>query len=152
QGYDLLFDPQLDERTLSVGNRYVLRMQATFALMDWFAEKLRQERLPRGSIWNDFAGIPQGVHQWADNIRTRQMREITLIRELLEHEELHLDLIDHIAAALKISQNEVHVLMWEPPRALMTAVLPTLLRRLESGWKRVTIHTQESDEDYQVPN
>ena len=152
QGYDLLFDPMLDERTLSVGNRYVLRMQGTFALMDWFAEKLRQEGLPRGSIWNDFTGAPVGAFQWADNIRARQAREITLIRALIEREDFRLDLEDHLTAALKISQSEVDALLWEPPRALMTAVLPTLLRRLESGWKRVIIHARESDEDYQAPN
>ena len=31
QGYDLLFDPELPLRTLPIGNRYVIRIQAVYA-------------------------------------------------------------------------------------------------------------------------
>ncbi|MDQ3802286.1 MAG: DEAD/DEAH box helicase [Acidobacteriota bacterium] len=152
QGYDLLFDPLLDERTLSVGNRYVLRMQAAFALMDWFGERLRQERLPAGSVWNDFAGAPRGTGLWSANMRTRQGREAELVRGILERDDLRAELEEYVQSALRISKAEAHAVMWGPPRALMTAVLPTLLRRLESGWKRLTINDEEPDQDYQVPN
>lgn len=152
QGYDLLFDPLLDERTLSVGNRYVLRMQAAFALIDWFGERLRRERLPAGSVWNEFAGAPQRVGLWSANMRARQGREAALIRGILETDDLRTELEDYMQSALKISKAETHAVMWEPPRALMTAVLPTLLRRLEGGWKRLTIREEDSDQDYQVPN
>lgn len=152
QGYDLLFDPLLDERTLSVGNRYVLRMQAALALMDWFGKQLRQERLPAGSVWNDFAGTPKGAGLWSANMRARQGREAELVRGILERDDLRAELEEYIQSALKISKGETHALMWEPPRALMTAVLPTLLRRLESGWKRLTLSEVEPDQDYQVPN
>lgn len=152
QGYDLLFDPLLDERTLSIGNRYVLRMQAVFALMDWFAQQLRSENLPRGSIWNDFSGAPSSEGLWSTKIRQRQTREIELVRGLLERDDLRIDLEEYLVEALRISENELNAVMWEPPRALMTAVLPTLLRRLESGWQRLTIRDKESTEDYKVPN
>jgi DEAD/DEAH box helicase/Helicase conserved C-terminal domain len=152
QGYDLLFDPLLDERTLSVGNRYVMRMQATFALLNWVSEQLSQEQLPKGSVWNDFSGAKSGFGPWADNIRVRQKRELDLIRAVLEREDVRADLEEYLASALKISMDDVHAVMWEPPRALMTAVIPTLLRRLESGWKRIKIHALESDQDYQIPD
>src|SRR5207302_1627846 len=32
QGYDLLFDPQLEPRALPLGNRYVMKMQSAYAL------------------------------------------------------------------------------------------------------------------------
>lgn len=152
QGYDLLFDPLLDERTLSIGNRYVLRMQAVFALMDWFAQQLCAENLPRGSIWNDFSGAPSGESLWSAKIRQRQTREIELIQGLLERDDLRIDLEEYLREALRISESDLDAVMWEPPRALMTAVLPTLLRRLESGWGRLTIRNKESTEDYKVPN
>lgn len=152
QGYDLLFDPFLEERRLSIGNRYVVRMQATFALMDWFAEQLRRQHLPKGSVWNDFSGVAKGFGQWADNIHSRQAKEIELIRGVFEREDIRMDLEEFLMAALKISRDELEAIMWEPPRALMTAVLPTLLRRLESGWKRLPSHPQESSQDYQVPS
>jgi len=152
QGYDLLFDPLLNERTISVGNRYVLRMQAVFAMMDWFAEKLRIEQLPLGSIWNDFAGPVRGEAQWVQHIRQRQERQMELARGILERDDIRLDLEDYLRSALAVSDTELYALLWEPPRALMTAVVPTLLRRLESGWKRLTIRPSESTEDYRVLN
>ena len=44
--------------------------------------------------------------------------------------------------------------MWEPPRALMTAVLPTLLRRLTSNWQRASARNEPGRQsyDYFVPN
>lgn len=152
QGYDLLFDPFLDERTISIGNRYVLRMQAVFAMMDWFAEKLRVEQFPKGSIWNDFAGPVRGDSPWVQHIRERQRREIELARGLLERDDVRINLEDYLRSALTISDAELYALLWEPPRALITAVVPTLLRRLESGWKKLTVRASESAEDYRVPN
>jgi hypothetical protein len=60
QAYDQLFDPELPLRSLPVGNRYVLRMQAAFALMDWVARELPLD-LPRGSVWKDFSGPAEGA-------------------------------------------------------------------------------------------
>ncbi len=67
QAYDQLFDPQLPLRLLPVGNRYVLRMQATFALMDWVARELPPD-LPVGSIWTDFSSPAEGTAWWAENM------------------------------------------------------------------------------------
>src|SRR5690606_5748542 len=53
--------------------------------------------------------------------------------------------------ALACSADEVQAILWEPPRALMTAVLPTLLRRLESGWFRLRTLPGESRHDHVVP-
>ena len=37
QGYDLLFDPELPTRTLPIGNRYVQRIQAVYATLDYLS-------------------------------------------------------------------------------------------------------------------
>lgn len=146
QGYDLLFDPALDERSLPVGNRYVLRMQAVFAYMDWVSLQLR-EGSPAGSVWSDFSGPPTFTGVWADRIRQRQQREAELTRELIENPNVRRSFETYLTSALSISENEVQALLWEPPRPLMTAVLPTLLRRLESDWTRIKIRDSESKED-----
>jgi len=54
QNYDRLFSPVLEKRSLPITNRYVIRMQAVFAFMDWVAKKLSHFR-DRGSVWNDFS-------------------------------------------------------------------------------------------------
>ena len=58
QLYEDLFDPELQARSLPLTNRYVLRMQAVYALMDWLGSQLSQ--LGRGkSVWADLAAPAQ---------------------------------------------------------------------------------------------
>ena len=49
QSYDRLFDPVLRPFTLPVSNRYILRMQAGFAALDWLAATNDEER-PEGIV------------------------------------------------------------------------------------------------------
>ena len=86
QAYDQLFDPQLPLRLLPVGNRYVLRMQATFALMDWVARELPPD-LPAGSVWTDFSGPAEGSAGWAQNQRRRQQAGQNILTEVLEGDD-----------------------------------------------------------------
>ena len=41
QGYDLLFDPELPMRALPIGNRYVQRIQAVYATLDYLSLRVR---------------------------------------------------------------------------------------------------------------
>ena len=145
QNYDRLFSPILEKRSLPITNRYVIRMQAVFAFMDWIAKKLSRFR-DRGNVWNDFsAPLPYRT------IQNRQQQEIKVIKKVLATQEGEEELATYLQSALCISEEEVQAILWEPPRSLMLSVLPTLLRRLESGWKRLKVHPQDSDQDYQVP-
>ena len=144
QSYDLLFDPMLEERRLPIANRYVMRIQAAFAFMDWAAQQLAE--IPRGSIWQDFSNSA-----WHTAQRQRQLQAITLIKCILEQDEPRQALEEYLQNALKLSQEDVQAVLWEPPRALMMSVLPTLLRRLESEWKRLAL-PGEPDLDYHTKN
>lgn len=54
QAYDQLFDPELPSRQLPLGNRYVQRMQAVYALLDQIGEWTCRD-WPRVSVWRDLA-------------------------------------------------------------------------------------------------
>jgi hypothetical protein len=138
QSYDLLFDPELPPRDLPVGNRYVLRMQAVFAFMDWVADQLRrQPGIPRGRVWQDFALPPDEVSSSNQaSVRRRQQAAAAIVEDLLVRNDRHEALSQYLQRSLAQDESVISAVMWEPPRALMTAVLPTLLRRLKSGWKR----------------
>lgn len=58
QAYEQFFDPELPPRDLPMGNRYVQRMQAVYALLDYLGVKM-QAGLPRGSVWQDLSGPPE---------------------------------------------------------------------------------------------
>lgn len=140
QGYDLLFEPLLEERTLPVRNRYVLRIQATYAFMDWVAKQLNKET--RGSVWRDFTQPATYPAQ-----RARQVQEAAIVRQVMFDPAVRQKLAGYLKAALDVSADEVQALLWEPPRALLTAVLPTLLRRLETEWRRVPAAPGETEQD-----
>ena len=136
QSYDLLFSPVLEPRILPVRNRHILKMQSVYSFMEWISPQL--ERVAPGSVWLDFAGPPdryQGRN--GASAARRQRAAAKIIRSVLENLSVRRDLKAYLASALQVNKLEVEMLLWEPPRALLTAVLPTLLRRLESGWARV---------------
>ena len=136
QGYDQLFSPIIEKRALPVANRYVLRMQAVFATMDWLAAKGRNVRLCGGSMWEDF-GEPAADEYHAERRHERAERQVWIadrIRAVLDEEAAYHELREYVRSALRLSEGEAHAVFWEPPRALMTAALPTILRRLDTGW------------------
>lgn len=142
QNYDMLFSPILEKRFLPIANRYVIRIQAVYAFMDWVAIKLVNTN--KGSVWNDFASPAL-----YDN--KRQQLEINIIKNVLENQAAQRDLELYLQATLNLTKEEVETILWEPPRSLMMAALPTLLRRLESSWKCFPLNPNESEEDYKIP-
>jgi len=146
QAYDQLFDPELPQRSLPVGNRYVLRMQAVFALMDWVALELPPDA-PRGSVWTDFAGPPEGSR--AAEVRERQRLEQAVLAEVLDGvPERCRALEGYVQSALGLTGEEAQSILWDPPRPLLLSVVPTLLRRLETNWRRVRAEPHEPMRDY----
>lgn len=125
QSYDLLFDPELPVRTLPLSNRYITRMQAVYATIDYLA--LRLQDGPAGSVWRDLSSGDK-LHPQR---RQRLLREL---RNILETDAGTRQLADYIGRALHLSNEELSAILWEYPRPLLTTVLPTALRRLASYW------------------
>lgn len=55
QAYEQYFDPELPSRRLPLMNRYVLRMQSVYTLIDYLGREM-QQLIPPGSVWRDLAG------------------------------------------------------------------------------------------------
>ena len=107
QAYDQFFAPELPLRSLPVRNRYVLRMQATFALMDWIAREL-PANVRIGSVWTDFSGPPE-PGPWVVAIRDRQRSELRILCEVLDGvPERCRSLEVYIQSALGIAADKVH--------------------------------------------
>src|SRR5262249_52653863 len=138
--YDQLFSPRLPERTLPIGSRYVLRMQAVFALMDWLASKM-PSNMPSGSIWRDLS--KPATEPWV----ARQTWVRDRLAQLLSSSDLRNDFESYLKGALGIDDDDAISLLWEPPRSIMMAVAPTALRRLETNWRRVPLAPGDSQSD-----
>jgi hypothetical protein len=132
QGYDLLFDPLVEARTLPVQNTYVLRIQAAFALMDWLASRTPQHL--RGSVWLDLAGQPERNQPHSLHAFERQRHELSLIESALTDESTRSDLLRFVRDALRLTREQTEIVAWEAPRSLLLEVLPTIRRRLASNW------------------
>ena len=112
-------------------------MQAVFASIDYLGKKLQDG--PKGSVWSGLANPKSG------QLQVRLGKEI---RSILESPNSLGRLESYLKRALKIEPEIVSSLLWEFPRPLMTMVLPTALRRLESGWRA----NGEDEKDIQIIN
>nr|WP_276516424.1 protein DpdJ [Streptomonospora nanhaiensis] len=131
QGYESLFAPELQARSLPVGNRYVLKIQAAQVFIDWLGRDLRHRygwadaRQLLSQPW-DLNKADSPDRSWlADRIES-------LLRG---DEDLHTDLARYLERALQVDADEVQALLWEQPRSLLLGVAPTALRRLRSKWR-----------------
>lgn len=131
QAYETLFAPEVPARNLPINNRFVLKIQATQALLDWSSSKLRTRKLyddPRKLL-----KAPNG-YVVRDEDRNGHDTLASLFEALLCNPDLQDELARHLVRALKITADEVQALLWEQPRSLLLAVVPTALRRLRSNW------------------
>ena len=136
QAYDQLFSPHLPARYLPLRNRAVLKMQATFSLCDWLARRIPGNHF--ADPWTDFSQPASEIKnsRLSADVAARQALYAQYLRALLEQESVREEFGHYLSRSLAIDEDEVSAILWEPPRSLMTEAVPTLLRRLERGWRR----------------
>ena len=140
QAYEHLFDPRLPAERLPVKNPYVLRMQAGFALIDWLLDTCPMAE--RGWwLWPTLAAPPDPQFRAHPAVAHVTAQLQALVRG---DQSATNNLQTFLREALQLTEREVHALFWEPPRALILEVIPTLLRRLVRGWKKA--HPSLSDD------
>jgi hypothetical protein len=131
QGYETLFAPQLAATQLPVKNRYVLKIQGTQALLDWLGRGLRS--VYRFADPRSLLTAPSNNSSRQDGAPRSWLAD--RLEELLTSKGLQDGLARHLQAALQVSADEAQALLWEQPRSLLLAVVPTALRRLRSDWR-----------------
>lgn len=138
QSYEKLLDPEIDARSLPIGNRFVVKIQATHALLDWIGRRGVDAR------WVLSAPYPGG------NPHSKTSDVAYLLARLLADADLQRELALHLQRSLQITEDEASAAMWEEPRSLLFSVVPTALRRLESRWKPLDEQSDPGDQPGQV--
>lgn len=142
QLYDQLFDPVLEPRYLPLQNRYVLKMQAVYATLDWLSGRLDGVGQDR-STWTDLCG-PASVVETNDDRKEKRARRQAKAAEVLKDVLVGGPARDHLRDYLRLAlgfpdddlgRAELDALCWAPPRSLFQAVIPTMHRRLVSAWE-----------------
>jgi hypothetical protein len=124
QSYDQLFSPVLDPINLPIKNRYVLRMQAAYCLIDWIATEVIPQNRHIGAAW-------QFLSQ-KENFNGNRINALRLLNEVLENGPALFRLKGFLRQSLVLEDEEVDLLLWQAPRSLLTHVIPTLHRELNS--------------------
>ncbi|GAA5133953.1 protein DpdJ [Pseudonocardia adelaidensis] len=139
--YDALFDPDLPPRNLPLENVYVMRIQAVYALLDWLAAEQRYTKW--NSTWSDMAGPASALEptndHWRVKTEQRQHGVAELLGRLLRPGPERDRLREYLRRALGLGTDDiatsvVDTLLWEAPRPLLLAVVPTARRRLQGQW------------------
>lgn len=138
--YDALFSPVVPPRSLPLDNLYVLRIQAVYSLLDWLARELDYGK---ASAWADASGPADLLatdKNWRAKTEERQARLATLLTSLLREGPERSSFVRHLRRSLALGTGPapdatVNKILWEAPRPLIGAVVPTLRRRLVDQWQ-----------------
>ena len=136
QAYEHLFDPHLPAQSLPIKNQYVLRIQATFALIDWLLEQCPENE--RDAWLYRILSMPRDETgpEWKSTRTVRRHVERTLT-SLVRGEQSSVDSLHRfLTQALTIDDEEAAMILWQPPRSLLLEVIPTLVRRLFRDWQK----------------
>lgn len=137
EAWDSLFDPVLPDLVLPIRNRAVLRMQATIAMVDWLTNQLRQQNVPPTTMaWIALAQKP--ADSFAAPGRETQLKAVAILTSVLRDPDRQRSLMSWVQNALDLSEVEANEILWHPPRPLLLAAIPTLMRRLQHNWAVAT--------------
>ena len=124
QNYERLLDPEIKALVLPIENDHILRMQAAMATLEWL-----------GTVDDNFS-------PWKDLNKPGRLRSsikqklLGSLHAVLNGGDERDELRKYIYKALAIDEKLVDALLWLPPRSIFNAVLPTLIRKLETDWGR----------------
>ena len=120
QAYEALFDPRVQPVHLPIRNRVILKMQATWWLIDYLT------RISRGVNLRSLL-----TRRWSRDGDRLARAVLDAARNLLTDEGI--DRLDSgLQKSLRINEEDVRSVLFDYPRAIVTAVLPTIIRRLEA--------------------
>ena len=142
--YDQLFSPVVKTVNLPIKNRYVLRMQATYALIDWIAKSITAQENHMGVAWRYLAV--------RENFEGNRRAALGLVSRVLEGGYERQNLKYFLMNSLGIDDSEVEAIFWQAPRSILLHVLPTLHKQLtswnESGLPDVKGENQKPLRDF----
>jgi hypothetical protein len=116
QGYEALASPVVRPARLPLRNRVLLKIQGAWVLLDMLGRECGASTVQR---------VVSGNSKSHDEVR----RMLRVVDELMTPVGLE-RLVSHLRRSLSISDDEARSVVWDAPRALATAVLPTLHRAL----------------------
>ena len=117
--YEALFSPLLQPTHLPIRNRAILKMQATWWVIDYLTGE---------ADGTDLRSLLQAM---GPDQKQVVRRVLAVAKELLTANGLN-KLQTKLIASLKISKADAQSVLFDHPRGIATTVLPTIIRRLQA--------------------
>lgn len=133
QHAESLFTPSLAPLQLPLSNIYVRKMQAVYALMDWLSMTISA----RGMGADLWAALSSTESYRSNRLQSQRRAICKILEKVLSGESALQSLCDYLDAALGLAGNtgDREMILWAEPRPLLTEVIPTILRQLETDWQ-----------------
>ena len=147
QSYDLLFNPELKIQPIPLESSYIQHIQGVYSLFDYLASNYTVKILASITIIliQIFGEICQCLQTKKQEQKGMKKIKDCLIKIISDEEELEQFKL-HLINSLSISDEELEAVLWEHPRPLLTTVIPTAIRRLETNWG-LNINSKEDHMD-----
>ena len=134
QHAEKFFEPEIDAISLPIFNPYVLRTQGALALVDFIGRRIKS-----GSPYRFLAGPTK---ERGSELRAEATRR--LLQEFINLGPAWAVLQSELAKVFKpfapgggpSRTSLVSSIVWEHPRPLLLQAIPSLLREVETGWKK----------------
>jgi hypothetical protein len=137
-----LFQPEIETIFLPISNPYVLRIQATYFLVDWLGH-----RIANGGPFNYLSRNQSG---------NAAGKAIEILKDFInlgvEWRKFRTDFArafgrPYGTGGRKLSEAELDAIFWQSPRPVLRHVVPTLLRKLEANWRYANPQLSNQIED-----
>ena len=147
EAWDQLLSPVLRATALPVRNVHVLRMQAVLATLEWAIVQAGADVRGR-NMWTTLAGPPRHDRDLAAQRSVAQR-----LRQAIDSDGARASLVSYLQQSLALEKSVVEDLLWQPPRPVLLAAVPALLRRIEDKWEmvdereQITAPARDGDEE-----
>lgn len=133
QSYDSLFDPVIPRVALPLRNRSILKMQATWWLLD---------RLSRAGSGTSLAAVIETPWSSRGTQREHARRILNHVREQLNSSAIE-RMGQQLQRALSLTDEDLRAVLWDHPRGLIPSVMPSLIRGLEVAASELPLGGQD---------
>lgn len=127
QQYERLVSPEIKPQLLPLTNSHIQKIQACISTLDYLSQLVGQSVYVALNM-----AKPSGNSTWPSDILNKTAREIELI---LSNPAKRLVLELHLKKSLRLSEDELHRVLWVQPRPLILEFLPLVKRRIETNWR-----------------
>jgi hypothetical protein len=142
------FDPDIDFIFLPVENPFVLRLQATYFLLDWIGQKVGH-----GAPFSYLRPAKSGSRSQAEREPPLEVLR-GLLRQMPTWHAFWADFRRLFGTprpgGIRLTEAQLQDVLWSEPRPLLRQVIPTLIRKLERDWRVYTVDGREVIEDAKI--